>query len=126
MKKIIIIILLLKGFTINAQIDFNQRHFATFVYNCLDSFSIKNNIKYKEIKGIIIVTNKDGKLLSYKISFSTKEIQLSKKEYRWIFNLLKKGNYKEYQKFFNTDEELKSYKDVKYGIRFIPKGKRDE
>lgn len=125
MKKTVIIILLLLASTVTAQKEINNsRNFQIFVYSCLDSLGTKNLVKYQEIRAITIITNPKGKIISYIIYFTSKETQLSKKEYKWLFNLLKKENYLEYVKIFYSDTELKLRKDFYLRITFHQKEKR--
>lgn len=123
MKVVIVVLFCFINFTSTAQL---WTEFRSYVYECVDSFYMKNTFKHKEILGISIIVNHEGKLISYDIRFKDQPMELSKKEYKWLFKLLSQENYKKYETVFNSDEELKYLKELKYSIRYIPKTQREQ
>ena len=95
--------------------------FRNSIYECIDSFQIKNPKKHKQITGISIIVNYEGELVSYNVRFKNQTMKLSKSEYRWLFKLLSQENYKKYENVFYSNDELEYLKEFKYGVKYISK-----
>ena len=117
MRKSILIVsfIFINIYYLTAQEDLNLK-FKNFIYNSLDSFKYVNKIKHDQILGITLVAKLNGDLDRYKLRFKSKEIRLTKKEYRWLFRLLCEENYKKYINIFIREEEIDGLKELKYGI----------
>jgi hypothetical protein len=72
----------------------------------LDSFQKHTANKSYEIKGVILVSNLTGELSSFSLLFDENNTKISKKEYKWLFELLHQLNYKTYAPIFYTEYEL--------------------
>jgi hypothetical protein len=106
MKKVLVVFIfcLMK---INAQINLSQYdELNFFVHSSLDSFQKHTANKSYGIKGVILVSNLDGELSSYSLYFEENNSRISKKEYKWLFQLLHQLNYKTYAQLFYSKYEL--------------------
>lgn len=117
MKKTVFIFLFICINGLSAQENLNFE-FKNHIYNSLDSFKTVMPEKHKEILGIVVVAKLNGKLKEFKISFKSKEVYLTKKEYKWLFKLLEDEDYQKYKTIFIGEEELDDLKLLKYSIPY--------
>lgn len=118
MRIIMILFFCLVSFSSTSQLWMD---FRNSIYECIDSFQIKNPKKHKQITGISIIVNYEGELVSYNVRFKNQTMKLSKSEYRWLFKLLSQENYKKYENVFYSNDELKYLKEFKYSVKYISK-----
>lgn len=122
-NKVLSIVFLLLCIEVNSQ-EHHQIVFRDFVRSCLDSLQSKSPKKHSKILGIILTTNLKGELTSYELHFRDNEIKLTKKEYKWLFKLLYQMNYKEFLKWFYTEEDLKKINEITIRFKYSSKEER--
>jgi hypothetical protein len=121
MKTLIIALLFVTNLNSQKRIELvNDIKVRDFIYQCINSFDTINSLKHQSIHGIDMNLNKKGNLKSYKLTFSDKNIKLSKKEYQWLFKKLKVGNYKNFILNNHTKKEIHNLKLFKISLKFIP------
>lgn len=121
MKFLIIVFLLVSGkyFQDDQLKDVSEA--SHFVADCLNLYKTINSEKYYSIRGIAMIVDREGVLKKYKITFENKKIQLSKKDYKWLFNRLKIKGYKKCAVDIYSEEEINFMKEFYLSMKFFPK-----
>lgn len=117
-----IVFFFLFSLNLNAQEPLDKvSDFKRVIYSFLDSLQVKNH-KYSCIRAIAIFADSDGKLDSFSIVFSSEEVTLSKRDYKWLFKLLKSVDYKQYEVIGMYSDDIPSEKkDIKLFVRYVPR-----
>ena len=67
----------------------------------------------------IVIVEKNGDLKEFRIAFKDKKVNLSKREYKWLFTLLNRRNYLNFAMLNYTSEEFDRTKYLWISLRYI-------
>lgn len=119
-KRIVLILALMISIFGNAQVDTLTTHddCKKFIYNCLDSLIIRNPENYNSLRNIRFEISLTGEIIKYDLNFEDGKQKISKKDYRWLLELLNQKNFKTIAMIVNADMDIAKQKFLIMSLRY--------
>lgn len=119
----LLIFIFLSSYTLSQKnVLTNELEYTSYIGYVMKKFKKINNDKYHKIKGLVIVTDINGKLIRYNLVLINKT-KLLPNEYDFIFDAL---NNKNYVNIINKQEpSSKNKHEFKIGLRYSPPAQLD-